>query len=266
VAAVLSIEKQMLFLLSHTDAMDAQELIRIYEKRGYSAPYIRNALSRLKKEAYADSPSRSAYRITEAGRTFIRSINRKPELYDRTWDGTWHFVMASFPESERKRRDSLRSDLLQTGYGQLYGGVYVSPWPYREETAELLRKHQAERYVTVAHGAVEHGRIDAEAAVSIWSLGEVARHYDEQWAWFEGSFLPEAALSPEEAAEPLELFVRYLHLGEVVSNLYLLDPMLPEELLPIGWQGRSRLNRMRETIDAIARAIPASSPYARFVR
>jgi len=269
---MLSVEKQILFLLSRADQLQSQDLIRIYEKRGYSAPSIRNGLSKLKKERYVDTPSRSTYCITESGRTYIRSINRKPELYSTDWEGIWHVVLISFPESERKRRDQLRNDLLQTGLGLLYSGVYVSPWPYEEELSELIHKHGAGQYVTVFSGKLEHGEITSNQAEEIWSLSEVTKVYEEKLHWYEEQFAPllSAALNNRSSLAfevyALDLFVLFLTLGEAINELYLIDPMLPPELLPDDWRCRDILHQLTNGLNTIINAIPSDSDYAKFVK
>ncbi|GMK40580.1 phenylacetic acid degradation operon negative regulatory protein PaaX [Paenibacillus sp. CCS19] len=269
---MLSVEKQMLFLLSKADQLQSQDLIRIYEKRGYSAPYIRNGLSKLKKEQYVDNPTRSTYSITESGRSYIRSINRKPMLYSTTWEGTWHLVLLSFPESERKRRDQLRADLLQTGLGLLYSGVYVSPWPYKEELSELIHKHSAGQYVTIFTGKLDHGEITSQEAEEIWSLKEVNRVYEEKLHWYDEHFEPllQDTLNNRSSAAfevyALELFVLFLTLGEAINELYLIDPMLPPELLPVNWRCRDILQKLSDGLTTVIDAIPSDSDYARFVK
>ncbi|WP_127533324.1 PaaX family transcriptional regulator C-terminal domain-containing protein [Paenibacillus kobensis] len=266
---MISVEKQMLFLLSKADNLETQELIRIYAKRGYSAAYIRNMLSRLKKDRYVDSPSRSTYRITDAGRAFVHSINRKPQLYGEQWDGQWHLVLTAFPEAERKRREQVRAALLQTGFGHMYSGVYLSPWAYREELAELFRLHEAEPYTTVFSGRLEGGPLSPEQAVKIWALPEIAEKYEEKRRWFHDQFEPslaEALGTNREMTDALDVFVLYLALGEQISELYLIDPMLPFELLPHDWIGREVLQQLTHCADQVAAAIPRDSDYARFVR
>ncbi|WP_230633157.1 PaaX family transcriptional regulator C-terminal domain-containing protein [Paenibacillus athensensis] len=244
-------------------------MIRIYEKRGYSAAYIRNMLSQLKKDGYADSPSRSTYRITGSGRSFIRSVNRKPQLYGQSWDGQWHLVLMSFPETERKRRDRVRADLLQTGFGQLQGGVYVSPWAYREELADLLQRHEAQTYATVFTGRLEQGRLSPEQAADVWALADIAARYADKLRWLREQFEPAFAAALNSGvgtAGALELFVLYLALGEQINELCLADPMLPLELLPQGWTGQQALERLLGRLQQAEAAIPRDSEYARFVR
>ncbi|MFD0695128.1 PaaX family transcriptional regulator C-terminal domain-containing protein [Paenibacillus sp. GCM10027628] len=263
---MLSIEKQLLFLLSRTDSMDAQELIRIYEKRNYSAPYIRNSLAKLKKEGFAVTPSRSRYQITDEGRSFIQSINHKPELYQETWDHKWHLVMLQIPESERKKRDQFRSEMAQIGFGLLYNSVYISPWIFRHEVGQLIDKHGLSGQVTQFHGAMLDTSIAPSDAASIWSLDQVAGTYRDKLHWFTTEFEPNMQKTLHHHAEPLTLFTAYLHLGEVISELYLADPMLPKELLPPDWECRSILRKLQNYLQALIQAIPADSLYAAFLR
>ncbi|UJF33469.1 PaaX family transcriptional regulator C-terminal domain-containing protein [Paenibacillus hexagrammi] len=263
---MLSIEKQLLFLLSRSTGMESQELIRIYEHRGYSAAYIRNGLSRLKKEGYAVSPSRSSYQITESGRAFIYSINQKPLLYSRTWDGNWHLVMLEIPESERKKRDQFRADILQTGFGLLYNSVYIAPWSYSQEITQLIEKYELHGRVTQFQGTIQGKSLTPNDAVSLWGLEQVAGIYQDKRSWFHQEFEPRMDAALRHSDQLLELFVCYLHLGEVISELYLADPMLPEELLPEGWEGRTILQTFLGHMDRLTRAIPENSLYAQFVR
>lgn len=262
---LLSIEKQMLFLLSRADKMDTQELVALYEKQGYSSASIRNALSHLKKEGYVVSPARSQYEITSSGRSFIRSINLKPQLYGQAWDGSWQAVMVEIPESERKKRDRFRADILQVGFGLLHNGVYIAPWDYTAEIEHLVDKHDIGAYVTVFEGRITNRSIAPEEASAIWSLDAVQRHYEQQRAWFEEEFAPQAKQVFASGCDPMACFLLYLTLGQAISELYLLDPMLPEALLPAGWIGQKTLQFLLDEMSRIASAIPAESRYADFV-
>ncbi|AJY74356.1 PaaX family transcriptional regulator C-terminal domain-containing protein [Paenibacillus beijingensis] len=266
---MLSIDKQILFLLSRADRMETQQIISIYERRNYTAPYIRNALSRLKKEGYADSPSRSAYLITEAGRRFIRSINLKPQRYREAWDGTWELVMAEIPEALRKQRDRFRADLLQIGFGLLYSSVYLSPWPYREEVRECIRRHGLESFVTVFSGRMPEKDLGPQEAADIWRLDKLESNYRGKMIWYETDFQPRLekalAAAPNES-DPLGLFTLYLELGEAISELNLEDPMLPAALLPADWAGRRVQDEFTLCLQRIADTIPSASPYASFFK
>jgi phenylacetic acid degradation operon negative regulatory protein len=107
----------------------------------------------------------------------------------------------------------------------------------------------------------------------IWSLSELMRIYSEKQRWFEAYFNPMfnsslARLTSADASESdaLELFVLFLTLGETINELYLIDPMLPTELLPSDWSGRAILQRLTEGLAKIIEAIPSDSIYARYVK
>lgn len=265
VFVVLSIEKQMLFLLSHTESMETAEMTQIYEKRNYSASYIRNALARLKKEGYVTSPSRSLYQITDAGRAFIRSINRKPQRYNEVWDKSWVIVMVEVPEQQRRKRDRFRSEMVLHGFGLLYHSVYISPWDDREDVLQYVRKLELEERVSIFHGQL-HPSISPDKARMIWHLDKVEQLYQEKREWFIEEFKPAMQRTIDADQNPLELFLLYLKLGEAISECSLSDPMLPQELLPEGWIAKHVLNDLYAHHSMLARMMPAESPYSRFMK
>ncbi|MHA6529309.1 PaaX family transcriptional regulator C-terminal domain-containing protein [Paenibacillus sp. BAC0078] len=260
---MLSVEKTMLFLLSRVDQMGAQQFVEIYELRGYTSTYIRNALSRLKKEGYISSPSRSQYQITAAGRSYIHSINSKPARSLEPWDQSWDVVMLEVPEQERKKRDQFRTAILQLGFGLLYNSVYISPWNYRKEVAEQIQQLQLEGKVSVLHGQFETGSITPDKAYAIWQLDKIEAMYREKQSWLQQEFTPLMNEALREG-QALHLFLRYLQIGEVFSGLLMADPSLPDELLPANWPGKRVIAELTGHWQLLAAAIPRDSFYAKF--
>lgn len=255
----------MLFLISSAEGIDVGRLIEIYERRGVAPAVIRNALARLKKDGYVLSPKRSIYSITERGLDFITSINRKSRLLDKQWDGQWLTVMFEIPEAERKKRDTFRNELLQLGFGPLYKSVYLSPWDYTEETLRFADNHGLAEYITISRGVFVHRAPTPRQAKQLWALDELNDVYRTQIAWFRSEFMPAITPLLEDPGDGLALFVRFLELGELIADLSLNDPMLPEELLEENWLGKTCFKEMEEVLVTIAEAIPNSSPYRAFV-
>jgi phenylacetic acid degradation operon negative regulatory protein len=255
----------MLFLLSKVEQMGAQQFVEIYEQRGYTSTYIRNALSRLKKEGYIASPSRSRYQVTSEGLAYIKAINSKPARYQEQWDHTWDVVMLEVPESERKKRDLFRTALLQLGYGLLYNSVYISPWNYRDEVTAHIQKLELEGKVSILQGQFQEGSITPHKAQSIWQLSGIEALYQAKSVWLQQEYSPlmHEAL---QAGQPLQLFLLYLQMGEELSGLFMADPYLPDELLPEHWPGKRMITEMKEHMNRVAQAIPADSFYAQFIR
>lgn len=260
---MLSVEKTMLFLLSRAGQMEVHQFLTIYEQRGYTPSYIRNSLSRLKREGYITSPARSVYQITDEGRVYLASVNRKPGRYLETWDHSWHIVMTQVPELERKKRDQFRTSLLQWGFGHLYNSVYVSPWDYRQEVHGLIQSLGLEGNVSLLEGHFIEGGITSAQAAEIWSLADVAALYRDKQQWCREGFAPhmKAALQRGEA---LELFLLHLQLGESMSELMMADPSLPSELLPPDWPGKAIIQELAEYRQQLADHIPRDSFYAVF--
>ncbi len=149
---MLSLEKQMLFLISATEAIDVKQLVEIYQARGVANQVVRNALTRLKRDGYVISPERSKYAITAYGLGFITAINKKSLLFDKNWDGEWLTIMFEVPETERKNRDSFRNGLLQLGFAALYKSVYINPWNYTKEVLSLAEQYNMTDFFTIIRG------------------------------------------------------------------------------------------------------------------
>lgn len=256
----------MLFLLSQADGLDVKRLIEIYEARQVADQVVRNALVRLKKDGYIDSPERSMYRITDRGLDFMTTINKKPILLDKRWDGQWLTVMFEVPESERKKRDALRSDLLQLGLGALYKSVYITPWDYAEEVLRFAEQYDLGSCMTLLRGAFIHQSPTQLRAKQLWPMDELNAIYRDRMDWFRSAFVPAVdRMLDEPADDALAIFIRFLELGELLADLSLRDPMLPEELLEENWLGRTCFREMQHYLKKLAIAIPSHSPYRDFV-
>lgn len=255
----------MLFLISSADGIDVKRLIEIYDARNVAEQVVRNALVRLKKDEYIHSLERSKYSITERGLDFITTINRKPLLLDKRWDGQWLTVMFEVPESERKKRDALRSDLLQLGFGPLYKGVYITPWDYAEEVLRFAEQYDLGACLTLLRGSFIYQSPTPLRAKQLWPLEELNEIYRGRMDWFRTEFVPAADRLLEAPADGLAIFVRFLELGELLAELSLSDPMLPQELLDESWLGRACFGEMQVYLNKLANAIPTTSTYYAFV-
>jgi phenylacetic acid degradation operon negative regulatory protein len=262
---MLSIEKQILFLLTRKRCMHAKELIQIYTKRGYKEQSIRNVLSRMKKEKYIHAEERSLYSIVDKGELFLSFVNRKPWQYDVDWNRKWYFVHFEVPETERIRRDQFRLQLLQLGFGQLYKGVYVSPWDYSKQLLSWIHAASMDEYVTISEASILFRDITPERAADIWPLADIHRLHQEKWQWYQDEFVPALNKEIRGRMDPLELFVLYLHVGEVISEISLRDPMLPVSLLPYDWMGHRVIAELYRSFQSFATLIPSTSSYYQFL-
>ncbi|MFC4099758.1 PaaX family transcriptional regulator C-terminal domain-containing protein [Paenibacillus xanthanilyticus] len=262
---MLSLDKQLLFLVSSAGGIEVKRLVEIYEAREVDHQVVRNALLRLKKDGYLRSSERSKYEITEQGLDFITAINQKSLLLGRAWDGQWLTVMFEVPESERKKRDALRGDLLQLGFGALHKGVYISPWDYADEVIRFAKQYEIEERLTIMRGVFVTRQPQPDLVKRLWPIDELNHVYRAKIEWYRTAFASTVTPLLRDPADGLALFVRFLELGELLANLSLNDPMLPAELLDEDWLGKSSFEEMQQGLSQLAEAIPADSPYRTFV-
>lgn len=264
---MLSIEKQILYLISCVERLDVKSLIDIYSARGVSNQVIRNALARLKKDESIEAIERSQYKITKIGSDLIQSINRKPQLPSESWDKNWFIVMFEIPESERKKRDILRNNLLDLGFALLYKSVYISPWPYTDEISHIGDNYEISSCITSIKGTFMHNEMTIDKIRQLWRLDELNEIYKAKQQWFLKEFYPELQVIKREKPEDSLLYLaKFLQLGEVIAELGLRDPMLPEELLPEGWIGRKCFVEFQKCLQEISNLIPTESVYFSFVK
>ncbi|AHV97412.1 PaaX family transcriptional regulator C-terminal domain-containing protein [Paenibacillus sabinae] len=234
---MLSLEKQILYMLLHRRAISTSEFIRIFKGRGKSEQVIRNTLSSLKKKGYIVAEDRK-YNLAEAGARVIESLQLKFSGMDTLWDERWHFVMFSIPEQHRSMRNSFRRELMQIGYGLLFDGVFVCPFNRENAVLELAAQFGLdESWIRTAIGELRHGPITAIDAERIWPVQTL----NEKYAWFIGWIndkIKESSAFIENSAElmPWDVLLLILEAGEAFGEILLEDPFLPKELLPDDWK------------------------------
>lgn len=164
------------------------------------------------------------------------------------WDGTWHLMAFSVPETLRAERDRLRTALARLGAAPLTPGLFVSPHDL-VPALEAETGGEVDAFLTTAVAThLRHaGRPLGDGVADLWPLDDLAAGYRrledvmEHWAArrvpgdevvaLAGSLAVHCAL--DRAAGP--------------------DPLLPRELLPPDWPGaRARTRLRREWPDRTA--------------
>lgn len=143
------------------------------------------------------------------------------------WDGTFHGVLFTVPESVRGYRDKLRRALDYAGYGQLRAGLMIHPFDRWERVREivdeapdgasvfpLVLRLEAADAMTTARDAWELDRLAAGTRTQVARLQAASKHLQS-----DGS----AALAQLVATVRPALY------------LALIDPRLPSALVPSDW-------------------------------
>jgi phenylacetic acid degradation operon negative regulatory protein len=163
----------------------------------------------------------SAWRMLTDGAERIYSFTGPAE----DWDGRWLLVYARVPESDRRARHVVRSQLSWAGFGSLGAGLWISPHPDRgTEAVEVLRAAGLEEDAHVFE-ATRSGLGDDRAMVAAaWDLAAVEDQYEQ--------FI-------EEFRDPApgDVLARQVELVHAWRRFPAVDPALPRELLPARWSG-----------------------------
>jgi phenylacetic acid degradation operon negative regulatory protein len=194
----------------------------------------RQALARTSAEGLLVSERhgrRTAWALTERGTALLEEGTARIYGFMRTphaWDGRWLVLTVSIPESQRKLRHRLRTQLTWLGLGSPYSGLWVSPDATNVDEvngviAELGLEGQAFAWVGPTAGIGDE-TVLVEAA---WDLADVEKRYLR--------FLDE--FEARRAASASEAFAAQVELVQEWRRFPFLDPDLPRELLDHDWPG-----------------------------
>ena len=202
---------------------------------------VRSAISRLKRRGWllpSRRDGRVGYALSEVARAALDQADERiyagPQPADP--DQGWGLVVFSVPETERHRRHVLRSRLAWLGFGNNAPGVWIAPRrllaPAREQLQELGLASYVDLYEASYAGFGDlRGLVDRS-----WDLAGLRARY----ASFVADHTPVLERWGESAdVDGRAAYVDYLTTLDRWRGLPFLDPGLPAELLPDGWEGHA---------------------------
>jgi phenylacetic acid degradation operon negative regulatory protein len=212
-------------------------LIRLLSELGIDENAVRSSVSRLKRRGILDprrANSAAGYGLSPQGRDILAEGDRR--IFDRPRarlaDG-WVLAVFSVPEEQRRRRHELRSRLTWLGFGTVSSGVWIAPAQLAAETAQVLERCGLSGYVTLFRADYQAFGDLREQVPRWWDLDRL-RHLYQAFLDAAGPVLAR----PDETA-PGAAFADYVRTLTAWRRLPFLDPGLPAELLPEGWNGLS---------------------------
>ncbi len=239
------------YILHRGDEIWVGTLIKLCGEFGLSEQAIRSALSRMSQKGWLrvrHVGNKSYYGLTDKGK---RKLSEWGQLIyhgrqDR-WDGKWHLLTYSIPESKRDIRNRLRKSLSWMGYGMLSNATWMCPRDVGPELQNLISSLEIERYVetfTATHKGFSKGK---ELVARCWDLESINNEY----AKFLDNYKPrleahKSRMTCNEHIESSECFVERFMLIHEYRIFPFIDPELPIELLPDGWLGGEAAALFRE--------------------
>lgn len=218
----------------------------------------RSAVSRITKRGLLVPEHRDGQRgyvLSDAARTTLEQADR--HIFGRVEraalaDG-WVVATFSVPEDERDKRHVLRSRLAWLGFGLLANGVWIAPARLLPELQESMTRLELSSYVTVFCG--EHRGFEEPRGLveRCWDLDELRELYVD----FLDYCTPLRRRWARRRPGGVEAFVDYTLLLNQWRTFPYLDPGLPAELLPRGWEGQRAADAffaLRDRLSAAALA------------
>jgi phenylacetic acid degradation operon negative regulatory protein len=232
------------FALPHDGQAWTQTLVTLMERLGVQHKTTRQALARMEQRGWLSRQKlgrRTRWLLTGELRELLELGARR--IYDfgqlrKAWDGTWVVLLASIPERERHLRYRMGVGLGWAGFGSVGQGVWISPWSDDEAVVvDLLQRLGVDGTTFRA----ELGRLGSapQLAESAWELPQLRLSYER--------FLDETrslvAASGDSGVDAAAALTTLVHRWR---RFPLLDPDLPDEVLPNDWPQRDAAQRFAE--------------------
>lgn len=222
-------------------AIPVSVVVSLLTRLGCEAASVRSSISRLKKKGvlasckingangYALSPHLEPHMLAGDERIFSP---RATSIGD-----PWLLASFSVPESQRQHRHKIRAGLARMGFGTVAPGLGIAPARLRAEALDYMHANGLSDYVEFFI-ADPTGPGDLQRKVAQWwNLDELESGYRT----FVETFAAEAdrwlSYMPESPDIYQQAFQAYVPLVTQWRRLPYLDPGLPLELLPSGWEG-----------------------------
>lgn len=145
-----------------------------------------------------------------------------------SWDGKWRMVIFDVEEKQRQDRDMIRSKLKELGFGMLQRSVWISPFKIEEDLVAFFENLGFRDEVLVLVVDTLFAGDEQVLAERIWKLGDLNEKYEIlafEWEKDEEEFKKNRRRLKDEAFSWEQKFL----------SLLMVDPYLPEELLPKPW-------------------------------
>jgi phenylacetic acid degradation operon negative regulatory protein len=236
----------------HDGSVAAADAFAVAEACVRSPEQVRSCLRRLVAEGLFErqgTGQRATYLPTDAGLRALSTMGiravqaRQQDLERRDWDGRWHLVAFAIPEARRAARDALRERLGGLGGAAVHNGLYVSPHDWGKDVTSVASELGVAEHVTQAatDRLIVGGESEPRAlARRLWRLDDLASRYEAFVARWSNVLDGLATMQRQHEALPDTAFLPgALAMAIAYGTCFDADPLLPAELLPRPWPGRT---------------------------
>jgi len=215
---------EVLIYIEHNGEVKASDL------KKWRATSLRGVIGKLEAQSLIlrkKSSSEVTYKLSDAGveylDKYLENLHKTPPISNK-----WSLVFFSIPEKKRTVRDRLRRFLRQSGYGHLFGAVWVAPSQpnLAGKVIAYAKSLKVSNNVQVIEG-VSQKENDHDIIATAWNVDKIANQYR--------SFIRKArdkVRAIKSSNEPTyEAKKLIFELATIMHD----DPNLPATALPSDW-------------------------------
>lgn len=216
-------------------------LIKALEPLGINERLVRTSIFRLTQDNWLTNDKvgrKSYYTLTSYGRScFEKAFKRVYSPSLPVWDGTWCIVIST--QLSLEKRKIVKEKLEWLGFALLAPNTMGSPQYNRTDVYTTLQELEVLDdciiFFTTAQQLLASKALRKQVIES-WDIDSLKQDYQ----LFVQSFRPLLQeLSTIKNIKPEDGFLIRLLLIHEYRKLQLRDPQLPDELLPIDWEGKA---------------------------
>lgn len=238
------------------------DLVRLMGTLSVDQAAVRSAVVRMTRRSLLEAEVRGAargYRLTAAARSLLEEGDRRIFTARKPADlaDGWVLVSFSVPERERHQRHALRTRLTWLGLGKLSNGLWIGPQRVRADLTEALAGSGLQHYADIFDADYMGFDDPADMVRRSWDLDALRARYR---AFLEVTGPMLRRWRGRRNGDGRQAFVDYtltLHRWRMFPYL---DPGLPRQVLPAGWEGEAAAVEFFEARRRLAR------PAARYVQ
>lgn len=235
-------------------AIPVSAIVKLMADVGVEEPATRSALMRLKRGAVLQSvrDRTASYRLNPELEDVFREGDERIFAPTRSHPGdAWVLVSFSVPEAQRNMRYRIRRILSLRGFGTVGAGLWIAP---ASAVDHLRRELLREELLEFAEFFVGHP-FEAPVAEKVHTWWDIPA-LEAMYAGFVERFravLNRWRSEPATSDSRSQAFADYLSTVTAWRRLPFLDPGIPLQYLPEGWQGLAAEQLFAELHDLLAK-------------
>ena len=196
-------------------------------------------------------------KISKKGTTSLETCLRPDKWWNKKWNGIWYILMYDVPEIDRAYRNVLRQFLNHQRMGCFQKSVWLTPHDIRPQYSDLEKAASIEIFACLFEAKTVLGMPSKKIVSASWDFDRLFKIqqrfcdvYKENLALLRQPTLPSMENLMRLATEEMDAF----------RSAFILDPLLPDALLPREYKGKEAYNFHQKITNQIRRSLPSANP------